>query len=109
MASFRNVKVEQILSAYGEFIQSKESLEKIYNGDSKLTIDTNNILGVDKIVEFLKKEAKDFQLQSFTALPYDDHAIIATGKCIWGNSQKIFSFVFQENSSNIFITNQIIN
>lgn len=109
MKSFRYIDIEELLASYSEFIQSKECLEKIYNAESKLTIGTNSFVGVDKIAQYLKREAKDFQYTSFTALPYDDHTVVVTGKCIWANSKKIFTFVFQEKDCNISIVNQIIN
>ena len=102
------VKVDQILSSYGEFVAENTSLEDIYTNESKLTIDNNKLVGVSKIVEFLKKEKHDFKANSYSMMLYNDNSIIVSGDCIWGNSPRTFTFVFQEKDRKIAIINQMI-
>lgn len=108
--------LQQYFAALNEKPEEGKSdrLLKFYNEKSKLTLGERK-LGPEHIVELLRKEQREFGLDSYTVGSKDDHHCIITGQLISGNSKMTFVMVLEgkedpnSNEWNLSISNQIIN
>ena len=91
-----------------------DKLLQFYNDKSKLTLGERK-LGSEHIVQLLRKEQREFGLDSYTVGSKDDNHCIITGQLISGNSKMTFVMVLEKEEDpktkecQVFISNQIIN
>ncbi|KAK8890524.1 hypothetical protein M9Y10_035301 [Tritrichomonas musculus] len=111
--------VDPAIKTYFQILNTKpenaegDQLLKFYNDQSKLTLGDRK-LGAKDIVEQLRKEQKEFVVDSYSYGSVDENHVIITGQCIIGNSKAPFTIALEsvkgsDGQSNIYITNQIMN
>lgn len=88
-----------------------DPLEKFYNDNSKLTFGERQV-GAKKIVQQLRKEKKEFTLDTYSFGSVDANHVIITGQYLLGTSKLPFTIALEaverEDQMDIFITNQIM-
>lgn len=110
--------VDSALSKYFEVINTKPKTEdedpllNFYNDKSMLTFGERR-LGAKRIVELLRKEKREFTIDSYSYGSVDENHVIITGFYLLGNSKLPFTIGLESqiggnDEVKIYISNQIM-